>query len=602
MEASECQFRFSSPDTSNLFPHDTIRNGQDQFLENARECITNRIHLLAHAPTGMGKTAVSLSAALETTLNEGGFIFFLTSRQSQHSIAIETLKRIWKKRRIGVVDLISREDMCLSRKKQGRVACVESDDCYFLQGRTKEASERILQRPLHFQESIRTCLKAGCCPHMAAISSLKTADIVICDYNQVFGNVESSLIGRTDRRASETILIVDEGHNLPGRIMENNTGVLTETIIRSGMRSPSMKSFSGDLSELMSTFKELTSGPNEEVYLSSKDLDERLTSSCGIDLGGLAEELIRTLDCHEYAKNRQLIDFLGFWSRFGDASVRFCDKRTKRIISRLVEPALISSSVFEDIRCGLIMSATLHPPEMFADLLGLRTRYACHHYTSPFPDKNRLLLSVGGVSSRYKTRSDGTYDDISKRILEICSSAPGNVAAFFPSYDFLAKTKIFLEELRIPKRIIIERREYGRNERNAILSNLEEEKNVLLMAVINGSFSEGVDFKNNILSTVIIVGFPMSPPSPMAEVMKQRMERRFGRKKANLYVNVYPTISKVLQAAGRAIRSEHDRAVIVMMDDRYFLPITRSAFPKDFQSVGTNGLSDSIRSFFSASV
>jgi DNA excision repair protein ERCC-2 len=120
--------------------------------------------------------------------------------------------------------------------------------------------------------------------------------------------------------------------------------------------------------------------------------------------------------------------------------------------------------------------------------------------------------------------------------------------------------------------------------------------------VINGSFSEGVDFKNNILSTVIIVGFPMSPPSPMAEVMKQRMERRFGRKKANLYVNVYPTISKVLQAAGRAIRSEHDRAVIVMMDDRYFLPITRSAFPKDFQSVGTNGLSDSIRSFFSASV
>jgi DNA excision repair protein ERCC-2 len=186
--------------------------------------------------------------------------------------------------------------------------------------------------------------------------------------------------------------------------------------------------------------------------------------------------------------------------------------------------------------------------------------------------------------------------------MEVCSSSPGNVAAFFPSYDFIAKTESSLKDLRIPKRMIVERREYGKNERNAILANIEMEKNALLMAAINGSFSEGVDFKNNLLSTVVIVGFPMNPPSPEAEAMKQRMERRFGRKKANLYINVYPAVSKVLQAAGRAIRSEHDRAVIVMIDDRYLLPATRSAFPDDFQGLGTSEPSRFIESFFNRAV
>jgi DNA excision repair protein ERCC-2 len=150
--------------------------------------------------------------------------------------------------------------------------------------------------------------------------------------------------------------------------------------------------------------------------------------------------------------------------------------------------------------------------------------------------------------------------------------------------------------------MIFKRREYGKNERNAILANLDGEKNALLMAAINGSFSEGVDFKNNLLSTVVIVGFPMNPPSPEAEAMKQRMERKFGRKKANLYVSVYPAVSKVLQAAGRAIRSEHDRAAIVMIDDRYFLPATKSAFPEDFQGIGTNELCHILASFFDRTI
>ncbi|MDD1768705.1 MAG: DEAD/DEAH box helicase family protein, partial [Methanomassiliicoccales archaeon] len=339
MEASVCQSRSPGADIASLFPHDVLRKGQDQFLENARECIDNRIHLLAHAPTGLGKTAVSLSAALETTLNEDGFVLFLTSRQSQHDIAIETLKRIWKKRRIGVVDLIGREDMCLSRRKSGRVPCIESEDCYFLHGKAKEASERMLQKPMHVRESIHMCLKAGCCPHVAVMAALRTADIAICDYNQVFGHAESSLTERTDRRESETVLIIDEGHNLPGRIMENNTGILTEARIRSAMQSPALQSFSDDLRVLVEAIGSLSSGPNDEVHLTIRDLDDRLRSACGIDSKGLAAEMTSSLGNKDYFRSMDLIESLELWSKFGDATVRFVEKKARRIVSKLVDPS-----------------------------------------------------------------------------------------------------------------------------------------------------------------------------------------------------------------------------------------------------------------------
>lgn len=599
MEASISQSLHPNDNVPDLFPYDSPRKGQDQFLENARECIENRIHLLAHAPTGLGKTAVSLSAALEMTLNDDGFVFFLTSRQSHHNIAIETLKKIWKRRHVGTVDLVGRPDMCLSRRGNGKVPCTESEDCYFLHGKVKEASDRILRQPMHVRESTHMCLKSGCCPHLAAMSALRTADIAICDYNQVFGNAESSLLGRTDRKESETVLIVDEGHNLPGRIMENNTGILTEARIRSAMQLPALASFREDLMALVGIIEDLSAGPNTQVHLIEDDLDSRLRSSCGIDSRGLAGEMASALGEKEYSRNRDLIEPLDLWNRFGDASVRFVDKKARKIVSKLVDPSLVSRPIFEDSRCGLIMSATLHPPEMFADLLGLQARFACYHYESPFPRENRLLLQVGGVSSRFKTRSARTYESVSRKIMDVCTCTPGNVAAFFPSYDFMGKTESFLRDLRIPKRMVIEKREYGRNEKNAILANLGEERNALLMAAINGSFSEGVDFRDNLLSAVIIVGFPLNPPSPEAEAMKQRMEKTFGKKKANLYVNFYPAVSKVLQAAGRAIRSEHDRAAIVLIDDRYFLPSTRAAFPEDFQGVGTNVPDDILECFFS---
>ena len=216
MTEKKCLENGTQEGPADLFPYDNIREGQRQFLEDARSCMKNKINLLAHAPTGLGKTAVALTAALETTLPTDGFVFFLTSRQSQHAAAIETLRHIWKKRRVKAVDIISREDTCLCRKKGSGVPCLSSGDCYFLdEARIDEAAGKLLEYPLHVQEVVRMCIRVGACPHHSAMKALAAADIAVCDYNQIFGDLNTTLLDRTGRRTEELLLVVDEGHNLP---------------------------------------------------------------------------------------------------------------------------------------------------------------------------------------------------------------------------------------------------------------------------------------------------------------------------------------------------------------------------------------------------
>jgi DNA excision repair protein ERCC-2 len=156
------------------------------------------------------------------------------------------------------------------------------------------------------------------------------------------------------------------------------------------------------------------------------------------------------------------------------------------------------------------------------------------------------------------------------------------VAVFFPSYEFMGHVEPLLTSSVKGRGILVEMREQGKGERDALLLRLREGRN-LLLATVSGSFAEGVDMKDNLLAAVLVVGLPLAPPSVESEAMARRLEARVGSRRAELYVHVYPAVTKVLQAAGRAIRSERDRAAVLLLDDRYFLPMIRQAFPADFR-------------------
>ena len=553
-------------------------------------CMTQRTHLLAHAPTGLGKTAVALTAAVETALASGGVVLFLTSRQAQHAIAIETLRGIWKKSRIGVVDLIAREDMCLALREGRRAPCAEGRQCFF--SRDPEGSQSLLlDYPLHTQEGMRLCLRAGLCPHRVALRAAAEATVIVGDYNQMFGR-GPNLLQRLGRREGEAIVIVDEAHNLPARVMDGGSGSLTAAAIQRARASPSLKHFAEDLDLLGDIFSRMARSRPEQIR--AEDLDGPLKLACGVDVGGLAEEIEAA---SRGAELGGLVDFLYAWNAPKETTVRYIDGDPARLVVSLIDPSPVTAPVLARVRCALIMSGTLHPPEMFAEVLGAEGAL-CRRYPSPFPPENRLVLASGGVSSRFRLRTPAMYGSVAREVARCADNVPGNVAVFFPSYDFLGKVEKLLEPTVRDRRLVVERREHGKNERDAVLCQLREGRNLLLGA-IGGSLSEGVDYRDNLLSMVIVVGLPLSPPSREMDGMLDRMEKRFGPRKANLYVQVYPAVSKVLQAAGRAIRSEKDRAAVMLLDDRYLLSAVRASFPDDFEIERAGDIEQRLAEFFS---
>ncbi len=581
---SECEQAFD------LFPHPIIRPGQDLFLDDARACLSNGTHLLAHAPMGLGKTAVSLAAGLEKSLQSGGKLRFLTARQSHHTVAIETLRLIWRKRHFTCVDIISRQDMCLALRK-GWPSCISKGSCFFLNRHVEEAAERLLEYPLHVQESMRLCLRLGACPYMAVQKAAKAADVIVGDYSQLFAERSIESIGK------EEYAIVDEGHNLPSRVSDANSSSLTAVTVERALSSPAMRPYREDLEVLERELKRLASGKGR-ARIEPWELDESLAQACGADSGSIGEEMQSALIPLELERHRPLVEFLLNWSAFGSSSARYSEPFPAKLVCRLIDPCLVTGPVFGKLRGSIVMSGTLHPPEMFAELLGLDGKCATREYRSPFPPENRIVLATGDVSSRYRTRGERTNEDMAERIRRICENVPGNVAAFFPSYDFLGGVSLRLRRKELGKRIIEESRDLTKNERDAMLVELTREGESLLLATIGGSFSEGIDFRDNLLSAVVVAGFPLGPPSLENDLLRTHMAQRFGARKAVLYSRTYPAISKVLQAAGRAIRSETDRAAIVLLDDRYLLPSIRDCFPEEMRPVAPRDLDDALASFF----
>jgi len=584
------------PEAIDLFPFHNIRSGQDRFLDDARSCLRQSINLIAHAPTGLGKTAVSLAAGLEACRMDDGHLLFTTARQSQHFVAIETLRLIWRIRPIGAVDVIAKEDMCLARRKNGQVPCSEGGDCYFLNKRIEEAALRILEYPLHVQEATRLCLRLGTCPYASSLKAAERAEVAVCDYNPVFADGATALLRRTDRRR-KSIVIVDEAHNLPQRIMDDRSGTLSVTDLDRPMALQSLRGHREDLKVLGDITRKLTAG-KPRLHIEPSELDEELKQRSGVDCAGLAMELEEASKEGSERRLRPLLRFLRNWSAFGNSSVRYSTSEPRKLVCKLIEPSLVSKHSFDGIRAALLMSGTLHPPEMYADLLGISEDSVCREYSNPFPPENRPVFCVRGISSRFRDRCESSYSSMAAQLGQVCQAVPGNLAVFFPSYDFMQSTLFHLKDSG--KRMLVESKGQTKQEKEAMIADMRQERNAALMATIGGSFAEGIDFSENLLSAVAVSGFPLNPPSPETERMEVRLAARFGDQRSKLYVQTYPAIAKVLQAAGRAIRGEADRAAIVLLDERYLLPSIASAFPADFQASESIDLGASLRTFFAS--
>lgn len=612
-DTTEKSIERSERRADSLFPFPLIRTGQKEMLADVQETIKSQGVLIAHAPTGIGKTAAAIVPALEYAIKNDKIVFFLTSKQSHHKIVVDTLRLIKNTKNVNftAIDIISKQAMCprgIAKEyytifnelcKLGQ----KTGECKYFSNYNKNVVHRITENILHVEELKDICTSNGVCPHKTAMNVSANAHVLICDYNYVFSDILETILDKTKHSLSDIILIIDEAHNLPMRIRDHLSHELTLNTLKEVTREVKsanveyriIHNYLTGIAKFFNKFAEdmpqvVEQNIEKEVIVSgiNKALSESLEP---IDydtfvqmLKHVSTEIKEREDGISYATN--VAEFLDGWNTDLPCS-RVFSNSPPTFSSKLLDPSIISRDIISNAYATIMMSGTLYPVEMYADILGARKeKTVLREYESPFPKENRLIVVTKGLTTLYEMRSKSMYRNIAGKISKIAdvveNTVHGNVAVFFPSYTLLNNVaKYFPEEMN--RRILIERRNMSKRQKNQLYNQLREACGRLLMGVQAGSLSEGMDYEDNMLKAVIIVGLPLSPPTLDVKNLKKYYADKFGREKGMLYGYIYPAISKVLQAAGRCIRSETDIGAIILMDSRFSVPNYMKCLPPDYE-------------------
>ncbi len=600
-----------------LFPFRDVREGQREFLEDCREAVRNGRHLIAHAPTGIGKTAAALSAAMEDSLDSGRTTFFLTSKRSQHRIAVETARRM--EGDIRLVDIISKQEMCPMEESRlpypvFSKLCqemVKKGRCEFFRKDNKKVVEAILSGPMSVEEMVNLAKKNGVCPHKAAVDAIEKANLVICDYSLIFTELNEKVFTKMKRSLSDINIIVDEAHNLPDRLRSDLRSFLNPDILQEarrdlkddGLLAGIIRRIEQGLEEKLNEMGETEIEVGRDFFMDI--LDSALKGSLEqISVDEFQERLYErgtkeALDGRE-PMSLYLSQFIDVWSNESSSIVHIANGKEKWIRCSLLDPSLLSADIFNGVHSSVLMSGTLYPGEMYADLLGI-SEAVIKEYKSPYPPENRKVVVTDYLSTAYRRRNARMYQAYANHIVDAARFCPGNIAVFFPSYSMMESIMERMEVLEHDKEIIVERRSMSKREREQILGNLENARSMggaLLLGVQGGSLSEGVDYSGNLLSVVMVIGLAVAPPNAETEALRRYYDEKFGSGKGWDYVFVYPAVNKAMQAAGRAIRDKDDRALIVLMDERFAQDRYARFLPETMRPEKVEGIKNVCKEFY----
>ena len=588
-----------SSEIKDLFPHDEVRKGQDELINDMAEAFSKGKTLIAHAPTGLGKTASALTVAIKYAIEKKKKIFFLTNRHTQHQIAVETLKLMNKKNGVIVpsVDLIGKRWMC-GQEISGVFgndfnefckAIVEKGECEFYnnvkvkKGVTVAAQALVKdiekQGALHNEEIMLLAKEKKMCSYEIAIEAAKKAQVIIGDYYYVFNpHVQKTLFNKIELELEDVILIVDEGHNLPGRVTDMISSNLTTNMIKNAVIEAKKFGYKGVifwLQELMRIMQEIGdfNEREREKLVHKEDFLEKVKQV--VEYDEFKTELELAADEIRKKQRRSYLggigSFLESWEGQDEGYTRIISEKKGMqgpflaLSYTCLDPGLITEDIFKSVFASVVMSGTLNPTSMYKDVLGVMTGID-RDYPSPFPPENKLSLIIPETSTKYQLRTE----DMFKKIAEICSnlasSIPGNVAFFFPSYDLRDKVCYFFKS---DKKKFWEKPSLSKEEKDVFIAGFKEEKDSggVLLGVTGANFAEGIDLPGNLLNGVVIIGLPLGRPDLKTRETIKYYDQEFG--KGWDYGYKFPAISKCIQSAGRCIRSGTDKGVVVFLDERF---------------------------------
>jgi DNA excision repair protein ERCC-2 len=610
------------------FPYVKVREEQARLINDVAETIKEKKVLIAHAPTGLGKTVSSLAPAISYALENEKKVFFLTPKISQHEIVLETVREMNKKFNLDIkaIDLVGRRQMCidpfLSRadfNKGFYDACFKkkkNGNCKFynnVKGKTpkqKAIAYRKKAPLLRKYKKSYTDMKDLCsmyemCRYEITLEMSRKANVIVGDYSHLFNeDISKGILGQANIALKDCIVIVDEAHNLGDRLRDMLSSNLDlDALERASKESRSVGDFETEMvmkdiaKEIYEMAKKL-SLEKKDAVLEPKDLD--LLKYIGKE----NFELIITA-AEKFMKKNQLEgsyllnthEFLYQLMREKQHTLHVVERGKNLGISiNPLDPSEIGADVLNGVHSAILMSGTLLPLEMHANLLGIKMA-VLKEYKSPFPKKNRLNLFVNKTTTKYASRSTEQYKEIGKIVSDIVKEVPGNTIVFFPSFEMMQTIK---EHIGTGRKVLKQEREMTAPEKEKLIHNfklLGQNFGGVLLAVSGGSIAEGVDFPGDGLRCAIVVGIPFAKVSIYSDALIKYYQQKFG--KGWDYAYNAPAISKAVQAAGRVIRTEEDRGVCVFLDERFSSKQYEKFYPKDFGAEQTKEPEKLVKEFFS---
>lgn len=575
------------------FPY-SYREGQKELAISVYRALKRKQNLFIQAPTGIGKTLSTVYPALKVMgEGQGSKLFYLTAKTITRNVAEDCFALL---REHGLffrtVTITAKEKLCPREK-----ADCNPEACNLARGhydRVNLAVFDIIHQELAITREVilQYANKYQVCPFEFCLDISNWVDGVICDYNYVFDPNARLRRYFSEGASGEYLFLIDEAHNLVHRAREMFSAVLVKEdflVIKKVLKGHAKK------------VERLLERCNRRLLEMKRECEEyqvldevNLLVSDLMELFGEMENIMEDPDGIRRLPDWDMVldfyfqirHFLNMYENLDDHYRIYTELGQSESFSLhlfCIDPSHCLANCLEKGCGSVFFSATLLPVLYYKKLLSGKLEDYAVYARSPFPKENRMLLIGTDVSSRYTRRNRGEYGKVVDYLCAVARSHKGNYMAFFPSYRYMEAVE---RELQLVYDGSFTWRMQGtrmsEEEREAFLADFEtgRERSFIGLCVLGGIFSEGIDLKAKRLEGVIIVGTGLPMVCTKQKILKEyfdgQMENGYD------YAYQYPGMNKVLQAAGRVIRTGEDRGIILLLDDRFLQPKVQEMFPREW--------------------
>ncbi len=593
------------------FPYGEYRKGQRDLAVSVYAAIKNGKKIFAQAPTGTGKTISAIFPAAKA-LGEGlcAKVFYATAKTITRQIAEEALLHMTRDGlRMRSVTLTAKDKICFCETRR-----CNPQDCTYAAGHLDRVNAAIKDVIKHEHIIIRQTIEAYAqkhrvCPFELSLDVTQFCDFVICDYNHIY-DPRAQLKRFFGNAKTNFVVLNDEAHNLVDRARDMFSAVLKKSMLTDAAHAlPARSAIRRSTNKIAKYFSELKKerltnaavvtdkAKPEGLYKLLPDFitkcDAWLQENHGAEGEGFETVMQVYFGVLDFVRIYELFDerYVTFYEGGGDVTVKlFC-----------LDPSFLLGATHKKVRSSVFFSATLAPLPYFRTILGGADDDFVLRLMSPFPRENMCLLIEPTIPTRYRDREAG-YARIADAISAVAAPKKGNYLVFFPSYEYMNVVVAAFTAQYPDTDVLVQTPSMTDDDREAFLARFapDNPRTLVAFGVMGGIFSEGIDLKGERLLGVIIVTVGL----PLISEERNVISRYYDDVGAGgfEFAYMFPGMNKVLQAAGRVIRTETDRGIILLIDGRFLNASYRDLFPPEwdgyFKTRGTNDIRSRVDTFW----